>query len=226
MKHLSPVLAIMLCLVLLAGCSRNSSDTQTPSSQIPSVEKTTLPTVSEEVTQTIPGTSQTEAPVPEPSTPENPQTDPPATVSDPPQLPQETAPDPSDISSQIEQIREWYRAIVSDPTLETVTISDAATVYLKGYDIVSIAEYRQLDDSADPAFATIHYYYHYDIPFFIFIEYENTQYDEVRLYFNNGELIRWIIDQNAPQDNVPDAQWQQYYIDAFAAQESAWIALE
>ena len=76
---------------------------------------------------------------------------------------------------------------------------------------LSIAEYEQLNDEADPAFRTVTSYYRDGEPFFVFITYQNWSLSEVRLYFYEGKLIRWIEDDNPPNDNVPNAEWEAYY---------------
>lgn len=159
--------------------------------------------------------------VPQLPIPEIPETGPTEEVAQPVIEPIST-----DISEQIQQIRTWYRAIVSDSSLVATTFADAATVYQKDDKIVSVVEYRQLNDAVDPALATVHFYYHDGKPFFVFIEYENAEYDEVRIYFSEGKLIRWIIDQNAPQDNKRNTQWENYYNEGIMALENAWQALE
>lgn len=127
----------------------------------------------------------------------------------------------SDHADKIEQIRSWYREIVTDADLDGKTYGDAATVYRKDGQIVSIAEYRLLSDSPESSSTTVHFYYRNEDPFFVFIQFENAEQDEVRLYFDRGELIRWVIDQDTPHDNQPNAQWQDYYTQALTALQSA-----
>lgn len=131
--------------------------------------------------------------------------------------PVETTAPVSEHEAQIQQIRSWYQGIVNSPNLQTTTYGTSATVYRLNGQVVSIAEYIQLDTNEPPAAATVHYYYHNGTPFFVFIEYEHYTYEEVRLYFVNGQLIRWIIDDNSPKDNVANAQWQAYYTNAVNA---------
>lgn len=200
MKRLCLILSLMLFVSLLTGCDlflpQKEASTRPSSAQRPS----TMPTIAEE---TIPSTQP--APTQE------------ATIAPTAPTQEPTAAQPSGHSAQIEQIRTWYREIVNNPNLQSTVYGTSATVYRNNGQVVCIEEYHQLNDAMDPAMATVHFYYHNGTPFFIFIEYENYQYDEVRLYFVDGQLIRWIINDNAPNDNIPSAQWQPYYTDAVNA---------
>ncbi|MBQ1281096.1 MAG: hypothetical protein IIY16_02490 [Oscillospiraceae bacterium] len=122
-------------------------------------------------------------------------------------------------------IRAWYQDIVFDTTLTAEQFGDAATVFLRDGEVVSIAEYDQLNDDAAPAMQTVNYYYRDGEPFFVFITYQNWELEEVRLYFYEGNLIRWIEDDNLPNDNVPHAEWQAYYDRALDAMVNAQNAL-
>lgn len=225
MRYLALLLVVSLCLCCLTGCGIigdlvsgfvTSQETQE---------------VTEEIIESFPEPQNPELgtpePEPEPTDPEIEQPTPIQPDPVPPQDPQPpTAPaQPVDVEAAVTQIRAWYQSIVSDTNLETHHFGDAATVYLQNGQIASVAEYRQLNDAVDPAMATVHFYYHNSEPFFVFIQYSNAQYDEVRLYFADGELIRWIIDQNAPNDNIPNPEWQDYYNQAVSALSSAHQAL-
>lgn len=213
MKRIALILLLALCISGLVGCGSPPSQSYTPASQPPATE---APTEPQEI-PVLPQIPHVEIPTAEVTVP---QTE--------PEIPQTESPQqaPSDdLFDQIAQIRTWYQAIVYDPDLESVTFADAATVYLKDGQAVKITEYRQLNDAVDPAASTVHFYYHNDIPFFVLIEYDNFQYDEIRLYFANGELIRWIIDKNSPQDNVPNEEWQSYYDQAITALQNAYSVL-
>lgn len=223
MKRFYLILALVLSLALLAGCGSNRPTANTPILPLPK-EETPVTTAPQQTIPVLPESTQPEipaetAPMPEATT---------EAVTEPPTTAPTVKPTPApadDHSAQIEQIRTWYRQIVSDSALNAETFGDAATVYWKDGQIFCVAEYHQLNDAVDPAFAEIRYYYHNDTPFFVFIQYQNTQYDEVRLYFAGGQLIRWIIDQNAPQDNVPNDEWESYYEKATEALKNAQDAM-
>lgn len=223
MKKLALLLVLSLFLFCLTGCGIVGDLVQQ------FIASFTADEITEEVLESIhtPAAQDPELgtpePEPEPQAPElgTPEPEPP--IADPPAQP--IQPTTVDVEAEVAQIRNWYQAIVSDPNLEAEHFGDAATVYLQNGQVVSVAEYRQLNDAVDPATVTVHFYYRNGEPFFVFMEYDNAQYDEVRLYFAGGELIRWIIDKNAPYDNVPNAEWQGYYAQAQQALQSAYHAL-
>ena len=210
MQRTMKSLGILLLVFTLSGCGlipkisfpvptrEQPALEQPPSADVPEVEQTTMAT--EMFLQTEPEETEQETV----------ETQPVVTTS--PVMDQE---------AKIQQIRAWYQNIVLDANLERRTYGDAADVYLQKGTIVSITEYHQLNDDFEPAMETVHYYYHNGVPFFVFIEYDHCEYEEVRLYFDNGQLIRWKIDGNDPKDNIPNAEWQSYYEIARAALQNA-----
>lgn len=253
MKRIALILTLVLCFSCLSGCgfledylrfvSREAEQMleepleppmemeQPPEIGTPEPEPETAVTNegtglaphekpwSEEESETAPVSPTPVSPTPVSPTPVTPQPQQPTAVTP-------TQPTGTDVAAQVEQIRAWYQAIVFDTNLEAHTFGDAATVYLQNGQIVSVAEYQQIRDAVNPATVTIHYYYRNGVPFFVFFEYENySEYDEVRLYFADGQLIRWIIDQNAPNDNVPNDMWQAYYGAANTVYRNAQEAL-
>ena len=117
--------------------------------------------------------------------------------------------------AQIAAIRTQYQDIVFDTNLEVRTFGDAATVYLRDGEIVSVAAYYMEDpDATSPKSWTEHYYFNGSsgAPFFAFIE--RTGYDgwsELRLYFDGRTLLRWIEDDGTPHDNDQNSDYADYY---------------
>jgi hypothetical protein len=140
-------------------------------------------------------------------------------------LPDITQPEPTqpiNVEEQVKIIREWYSEIENDPNLTSKVYGTSAEVFWKDGQVVIIKEFHQLNDAMDPAYETVRFYYRDGVPFFIYITYENCQYpyQEVRLYYMDGQLIRWVLDQEKPNDNVPTSQWDKYYQDAWDSLES------
>lgn len=148
----------------------------------------------------------------------------------------ETLPEPVDestapsvgefhVDSIVQEIRQWYQDIVLDTTLVRHDFTTAATVYTRDGEIVTITEYHQLNDDMNTAMETIHFYYRDGEPFFVLVKGENIGFGELRLYFHEGKLIRWIMDNNLPVDLTENAAYQGYYDDAVTAFKNAQQAL-
>ena len=148
---------------------------------------------------------------PQPANPETPQPANPET----PQPSDSGSEAVSGLDAQIAAIRTQYQDIVFDTNLEVRTFGDAATVYLRDGEIVSVAAYYMEDpDAISPKSWTEHYYFNGSsgAPFFAFIE--RTGYDgwsELRLYFDGRTLLRWIEDDGTPHDNDQSSDYADYY---------------
>lgn len=222
MKRLFFVLVLVLCVFWLSGCGltveKSSRDRKSvrQTEAVSEREKETTEAAATEETEPV--TTEATAPVETESATTEATAPVDTTEATAPVETEPVATEELDThSAQIAQIRQWYGEIVESTDLEVTHYGASATVYRKNGKIVAITEYRQLNTDDDPSMETVHFYYHDGKPFFVFIEYYKARYEEVRLYFAGGELIRWILDKASPMDNIHSATWEVYYTDAVNA---------
>ena len=94
---------------------------------------------------------------------------------------------------QIKAIREWYYETENHAgQLARVEYDDNFQSYWYGGVLVKADVTEKLDaDDHGGSGSVYHYYYHDGMPYFAFIE-NTTRGTQLRLYFWNGELIRWM----------------------------------
>ena len=107
---------------------------------------------------------------------------------------------------KILKIREWYYATEdANAGLESCVYDDSYTGFWKDGKLVKVDVREILDPIAPPAKYTgvsYHYYYHDDMPYFAYIIDHDKSNSELRLYFWNGELIRWIANDGVRHDGT------------------------
>ena len=231
MKRLIALALCAACILCLAACAAKDAGETPPEAQtepeaqiepIPDVERRKPAAEPEAEPEAEPDEEPAEEPESKLAEAEEP-AEAPAEETAPAEEPAEApAPlSPEETEALVETIRAQYQSIVSDSALEAHTYGDAATVYTLDGGIVSVAEYAQLSDAAAPELQTAHYYYQDGVPFFVFIEYENSSKAALRLYFHDGALIRWIEGDGAPVDHAPRDDLAAYYEEACNALQRA-----
>lgn len=114
-------------------------------------------------------------------------------------------------ADKIQKIRDWYQEIRGFQ-LRAVYFGDAASAYWHGDDLVICEYYEEGDvDLVNPVGTTYRYYYRDGEPFFAhFTGINGVEGNALRLYFWDGELIRWKENQDAPHDGS-HAAYADYY---------------
>lgn len=114
-------------------------------------------------------------------------------------------------ADKIQKIRDWYQEIRGFQ-LRAVYFGDAAGAYWHGDDLVICEYYEEGDvDMVNPIGTTYRYYYRDGEPFFThFTGVDRIEGNALRLYFWDGELIRWKENQDAPHDGS-HATYADYY---------------
>lgn len=114
-------------------------------------------------------------------------------------------------AEKIQTIRDWYQEIRGFQ-LRAVHFGDAAGAYWHGDDLVICEYYEEGDvDLVNPIGTTYRYYYRDGEPFFAhFTGVDRIEGNALRLYFWDGELIRWKENQDAPHDGS-HAIYADYY---------------
>ena len=115
---------------------------------------------------------------------------------------------------KIAQIKAWYSELV-DATPEVFYYGDAAAAFWLNGNLVKGEIYELIDpESVDVTWIQYEYYYHdSDVYFAHIIGYGNRSDLDLRLYFWEGRLIRWIEKDGVKHDSSHES-YQQYYEDA------------
>ena len=119
---------------------------------------------------------------------------------------------------RIKQIKAWYEETIrAQDSLRYKAYADAASAYWNGDTPVSVI-YPQMEffDGYDVA-TDNHFYYHNGELYFVFsVKYSDAGQSELRLYFWNGKLIRWI-ENDGKTHETPNGEYQSVYETAMNA---------
>ena len=136
-------------------------------------------------------TKPTPTPTPRPTDPLDALRDPKAEVSDMPAVMADTN---VSQAQKIQNIRDWYYATetTDKPNLSVKKHDDSYTSFWKDGKLVKVDVNERLDPTtAEHKGIDYHYYYHDGMPYFAYIV-DLDRKTELRLYFWNGSLIRWL----------------------------------
>lgn len=113
-------------------------------------------------------------------------------------------------TERIQKIRDWYYAL--DPGIEEKAqyeqrvYDDSFTSFWDGGKLVKIQVVEAIDPAV-PDGTKYHYYYKDGNPYFIYVE---DDAHELRLYYWNAEMIRWIETDHVEHDSSNPA-YAQYF---------------
>ena len=116
-----------------------------------------------------------------------------------------------DQDDRILQIRAWYYGTQGSlDTYEKRAYDDNFTAYWNGGELVKI-EVKEAIDPALPDGTEYFYYYKNGNPYFIFVQ---DSAHQLRLYYWNAEMIRWIETDGVEHDSANPA-YDQYFATAW-----------
>ncbi len=196
------VAALILCLAVLCGCGSQSSgfDIQAEG-ETGNSSGINAPVQEQQLPEPTPTPAPTPMPTPTPAPTPTPTPQPsekPGGIATLYRRPETESPAASEVmdpalsqKSRIQKIREWYGETEGlGDALESHIYNDDITSFWHEGDLVKV-DVREALDTATQNGLTYHYYYRDGAPYFAYVVGANPR-SELRLYFWNGELIRWL----------------------------------